>query len=95
MCSLSSPIRALFFAAALVLGAAAGCDDQSKNPDEGGNLCSEYKTCNDCIAGQQTKGKTEGEAEAQCGAAVVGCWTTWDKPIVCGDKEMKKDEAEG
>ena len=50
------------------------------------NLCTKYATCNECIAGQQATGATEGEAETQCGAAVLGCWTTWDKPIVCGDK---------
>lgn len=75
------------FAVALVVS----CDKQeTKSPDDdndkGGNLCTDYKTCDECIAGQQTKGATEGEAETQCGAAVVGCWTTWDKPIVCGDE---------
>lgn len=82
----------IFLVPVFALGLAFGCDDQSKNPDEGGgNLCTEYKTCNDCIAGQQAKGKAEGEAETQCGAAVMGCWTTWEKPVVCGEKEMKED----
>jgi len=56
--------------------------------DEGGldNLCKQYKSCDACIAGQQAEGKTEGEAETQCGLAVTGCWATWDKPIKCGDK---------
>jgi hypothetical protein len=59
--------------------------------DEGGNLCKLYKTCDECIAGQQAKGVSEGAAETECGAAVMGCWTTWDKPIVCNGKEHSKD----
>jgi hypothetical protein len=72
------------------LGLAVGCEKkESRSPGDDAddsNLCTEYKTCNDCIAGQQKKGSTEGEAETQCGAAVIGCWTTWDKPVHCGGK---------
>lgn len=68
-----------------------GCEkESSRSPGEesdGSTLCTKYTTCNDCIAGQQQGGATEGEAETQCGAAVLGCWTTWDKPVVCGDKK--------
>ena len=92
----TASIPSLLLAAAFALGLAAGCDDQTKSPDEGGDggktLCSEYSSCNACIAGQQKKGKTGGEAETQCGAAVTGCWVTWEKPVVCGDEEMKKEE---
>lgn len=73
------------------VGLGLGCekeDTRSPGADEGdsSNLCTKYTTCNDCISGQQKTGATEGEAETQCGAAVLGCWTTWDKPIVCGEK---------
>jgi hypothetical protein len=75
---------------AFAAGLAAACEKQSsRSPGEesdGTNLCTEYTTCDDCIAGQQRKGASEGEAETQCGAAVTGCWTTWDKPIKCGDE---------
>lgn len=80
------------------LGVSSGCDkekkDETESPsdDGGGNLCKEYKTCDECIAGQQKKGAGQGEAETQCGAAVAGCWVTWEKPIVCAGKEKKKDE---
>jgi hypothetical protein len=49
------------------------------------NLCEAYAGCNACIAGQQTRGKSEGEAETQCALAVAGCWATWDKPVVCNE----------
>jgi hypothetical protein len=72
-------------------GLAAGCEKKAaRSPGsdgDGTNLCTEYKTCNDCIAGLKAGGDTEGEAETQCGAAVLGCWTTWDKPIKCGGKQ--------
>ena len=83
---------------AFSVGLALACEKKETNsPDEGddgGNLCKDYKTCDECIAGQQTKGATEGEAETQCGAAVIGCWTTWDKPIVCAGKEQEEPKAE-
>ncbi len=82
-------VLGLSLACALGVGIAVGCEKKgTSSPDDGesNNLCTEYATCNDCIAGQQKKGNSEGEAETQCGAAVLGCWTTWDKPIVCGDK---------
>ncbi|EDM80139.1 prolyl-tRNA synthetase [Plesiocystis pacifica SIR-1] len=53
---------------------------------EADNLCTKYTSCSACISGQQSEGKTEGEAETQCGLAVAGCWVTWDKPVVCGDE---------
>ena len=87
-------VRIHLVSVGFALGLALSCEKQeSRSPgseEDGTNLCTDYKTCNDCIAGQQTKGATEGEAETQCGAAVLGCWTTWDKPIVCGEK--KHDE---
>jgi hypothetical protein len=78
------------------LGLAIACEKKETNSpdDEGGNLCKDYNTCDECIAGQQAKGATEGEAETQCGAAVIGCWTTWDKPIVCAGEEQDEPEAE-
>ena len=64
----------------------ADADDPS-DQGEFKNLCEAYTSCNACIQGQmQTEGKTEGEAETQCGLAVTGCWATWDKPVVCGDQ---------
>jgi hypothetical protein len=88
---MSTPRRAVFglsLCCAFGIGLAAGCKkEETRSPGDEGNLCTDYTTCNDCIAGLQRKGSTEGEAETQCGAAVLGCWTTWDKPIVCGDKE--------
>jgi hypothetical protein len=78
----------------LALGVALACEKQeTRSPGEEGNLCTDYETCNECIAGQQAKGATEGEAETQCGAAVLGCWTTWDKPIVCGEKQHDEKPA--
>lgn len=76
----------LTFAIGLLLGCEKESTRSPGDSDESSNLCTKYTTCNDCIAGQQQGGATEGEAETQCGAAVLGCWTTWDKPIVCGDK---------
>ena len=65
----------------------AGCDSDTENPDgQTGNVCKDYSTCNECIAGLQKNGKSEGEAETLCGAAVTGCWVRWDKPIVCNGK---------
>jgi hypothetical protein len=85
------------FAAALSLGMSAGCEgrqSESSDPDDdkkgASNLCKEYESCDECIAGQQKKkGIDEGRAQTECGAAVVGCWTTWQKPITCAGKEMK------
>ncbi|MBC8067101.1 MAG: hypothetical protein IAG13_02110 [Deltaproteobacteria bacterium] len=72
------------------VGVAVGCEKkETSSPGDDSkstNLCTDYATCDECIAGQQKTGISEGEAETQCGAAVLGCWTTWDKPIVCGDK---------
>jgi hypothetical protein len=83
------------FALGIAMGVSVGCEKKgSSSPEDGekeGNLCTEYGTCDECIAGQQTKGKSQGEAETECGAAVTGCWTTWEKPVKCGDKEHKQD----
>ena len=90
-------------ALAFGLGMFAGCDkQQTKSPDgadesdksdeDSKNLCKAYATCDECIAGQQTKGADKGTAETECGAAVLGCWTTWEKPITCSGKEMSNDE---
>src|SRR5688572_25737930 len=69
------------------VGVVLGCEkkETSSPDDKGTNLCTDYSTCDECIAGQQKTGISVGEAETQCGAAVLGCWTTWNKPIVCGD----------
>lgn len=61
-------------------------DRQVSDDPDSANLCKAYTSCNDCISGQIGEGKSRGEAETQCGLAVTGCWTTWDKPIKCGDK---------
>lgn len=79
----------------LGLGLYAGCDDASNSPQINGktNVCTDYSTCDECIAGQQDRGHPKAEAETMCGAAVVGCFTRWDKPIRCGGKAMDEDDA--
>jgi hypothetical protein len=99
MQSLGNALFGLSLCGAFALGLTWGCEKKETNsPDDegkGGNLCKDYNTCDECIAGQQAKGVDEGEAETQCGAAVMGCWTTWKKPIVCGGKKHDEDpEAE-
>lgn len=88
--------HSLLFVCALAL---FGCDKdkaESDKPEDkkGVNLCKDYSTCNECIEGQIARGNSEGEAETQCGAAVTGCWTTWDKPIVCGEKTHDEKPSE-
>lgn len=77
------------FALGIGVGVSAGCEKKTNSPDEGGNLCTTYSTCDECIAGQQANGASKGAAQTECGAAVAGCWTTWEKPIVCDGKEHK------
>ncbi len=81
------------------LGLHAACESgkQTRTPgddqdQQAANLCTEYDTCDACIAGQERKGNSRGAAETECGAAVLGCWTTWDKPITCGGKEQQGPE---
>lgn len=97
MPNLRTNLLRLSLCCAFGVGLAVGCEkDSTRSPGEesdGSNLCTKYTTCNDCIAGQQATGATEGEAETQCGAAVLGCWTTWDKPIVCGEKSHDEKPA--
>ena len=83
----------------LCLSLVGGCDDDASNSpqinDRGkANLCRDYNTCDECIAGQQDRGYEKGEAETMCGAAVMGCFTTWEKPIRCGDKDMDPEASE-
>ena len=55
------------------------------------NLCSAFASCNECIAGlQKNRGLDEGQAQTECSMAASGCWTTWEKPVVCGDEEKKE-----
>jgi hypothetical protein len=68
-------------------------DEGSEAESEVTNLCNAYTTCNECIAGQIDDGKSEGEAQTQCGLAVAGCWTTWEKPVVCGEKSYDEQPA--
>ena len=78
----------LAFALGIGMSVSVGCEKKTKSPDdEGGNLCTAYSTCDECIAGQQANGASKGAAQTECGAAVAGCWTTWEKPIVCDGKE--------
>ena len=84
------------------LTTAVGCRQHDTNdPDtaKSGNLCRDYSSCNECIAGQVERGFKKGAAETQCGAAVTGCWATWDKPVVCSsshvdDPQLEKAKAE-
>ena len=95
--SIGTLVRAFtFVACGLAIGSYAGCEKKetrspgSNESDGSHNLCSEYNTCDQCIAGQQRKGSSKGSAETECGAAVLGCWTTWEKPVTCAGKEHKK-----
>lgn len=86
----------LCLALVLGVGLGTGCDDDASNSpqinDRGkANLCRDYNTCDECIEGQHDRGYKKSEAETMCGAAVMGCFTTWDKPIRCGGKEMDED----
>jgi hypothetical protein len=90
-------VRTALVAFALGIGMSAACEQKKTNSpddgakkDDGGNLCTEYATCDACIDGLVASGDSEGAAETQCGAAVLGCWTTWEKPIVCHGKEHKE-----
>jgi hypothetical protein len=96
MPKLRNALFGLSLLCAFGVGVAVGCEkkETSSPDDDDGNLCSDYKTCDECIAGQQKKGATEGEAETQCGAAVLGCWTTWDKPITCGGEDQQGPDGE-
>jgi hypothetical protein len=60
-------------------------ETKAAEDEELANLCSDYASCNDCITGQVAAGHNEGAAETQCALAVTGCWTTWNKPVVCGE----------
>jgi hypothetical protein len=85
----------LLLCALFGLGLALSCEKkEARSPgsdSDGSTLCTKYATCDECIAGEQKEdGISEGEAETECGAAVLGCWTTWDKPISCHGK--KHDE---
>lgn len=78
-----------------------GCDKSKTQADtsepasdsETSNLCETYDSCDGCIAGLQAEGKDEGEAETACAMAVTGCWTTWDKPVTCGDETYDEKPA--
>ena len=58
------PVFALdTLAFAFALGSFAGCEkketdapDEGSSDKKGGNLCTDYKSCNECIVGQQAKG---------------------------------------
>ena len=74
---------------AAMCAALAACDKQeSENPDGSSNLCVKYRTCNECIAGQTAVTDDKGLAQTECALAAAGCWTTWEKPIKCGDEEV-------
>ena len=75
-------ILALFFVVA--------CSGASKQEGTTGgkkgseNLCKEYKSCKECIAGlMKNRGLDHGKAQTECSLASSGCWVTWEKPIKC------------
>jgi len=68
-------------------GKTAADGQDGKKKDDVHNLCADFKSCDECIAGLTSEGDSEAGAKAKCGLAVTGCWTTWDKPIRCGDEE--------
>jgi hypothetical protein len=81
-------ILAVIFA----LGMWCGCSGAGKEGDTAGdkqgseNLCKEYTSCNECIAGlQKNRGIDHGQAQSECSMAASGCWTTWEKPVKCGE----------
>ena len=81
-----------------MFGLFMGCSGASKDSDTAGdeqgseNLCKEFTSCNDCIAGlQKSRGIDEGQAQTECSMAATGCWATWEKPVVCGDEEKKQE----
>jgi hypothetical protein len=76
---------------ALGLGLVLACEKKAarspgEHEDQISNLCTKYETCDECIAGERKTGITERAAQTECGAAVLGCWTTWETPIKCGRK---------
>ena len=82
----------VILAVILTLGLLMGCGGSSKESEtaesekSGGTLCTEYKSCNECIAGlQKTRGLDHGQAQSECSMAASGCWTTWEKPVKCDD----------
>ena len=82
----------VILAVILTLGLLMGCSGASKDSDTADgkkgseNLCKEYASCNECIAGlQKNRGINEGQAKSECGMAASGCWATWEKPVKCGD----------
>lgn len=85
--------RLFAFLSTLLFSVALATSAHAEEPEKkkGGNLCNMYKSCNECIAGESKKVE-KGEAETRCGSAATGCWVTWEKPVVCGDKEHKKKE---
>ena len=80
-------IACFAFTLAMASGACKKSENDSNRPNEHShNLCKAYDSCDACIAGQQARGNSKGSAETECGLAVTGCWTTWEKPVVCGEK---------
>ncbi len=77
----------------LTLGLLIGCSGASKQSgsaeDEKSseNLCKEYASCNECIAGlKANRGIDHGKAQTECSLAASGCWATWEKPVKCDDE---------
>lgn len=80
-----------------MLATSLGCRQLDTNDPEAGrtgNLCADYSSCDECIAGQVARGFKKGAAETQCGAAVTGCWTTWKKPVVCSSAHVDDPQLE-
>jgi hypothetical protein len=82
----------VILAVILAFGLWSGCSGASQQSgsaeDEKGseNLCKEYASCNECIAGlQKNRGLDHGKAQTECSMASSGCWTTWEKPVKCGE----------
>ena len=78
---------AVVFAFGLFMGCSgASKDADSADSEKSENLCKEYASCNECIAGlQQSRGLDKGQAQTECSLAASGCFTTWEKPVKCGD----------
>ena len=82
----------VMLAVVFVFGLFMGCSGAGKEGDTAGgeegseNLCKQFASCNECIAGlQQSRGIDKGQAQTECSLAASGCFTTWEKPVKCGD----------
>ncbi len=83
-------ILAVIFTLGLLMGCSGASKDSETADGEKGsdNLCVEYKSCNECIAGLKANRKLNHKtAQTECSMAASGCWATWEKPVKCDDEK--------